>query len=79
MTGSKWTCSLVHMNTAALIRDRMEAKGLTVAGLASASAIARVTLTRRLADPSTFTIAELCRVASVLDLPVAELIDKAAA
>lgn len=48
------------------ISGLMEESGLSVKALAEATAIPRVTLSRRLADPSTFTLAELERVAAAL-------------
>lgn len=48
------------------IRGLMEASGTSVKGLAEATAIPRVTLSRRLATPSDFTLAELDRIAAAL-------------
>jgi transcriptional regulator with XRE-family HTH domain len=59
------------------ITDRIEAlrasKGLSVPQLAVASGIPRVTLTRRLHNPETFTLAELARLAEVLETTTRDL------
>jgi transcriptional regulator with XRE-family HTH domain len=49
------------------IRERMDAQRLTVKALSEITAIPRMTLTRRLADPSSLTLNELERVAMALD------------
>ena len=59
------------------ITDRIEAlresKGLSVPALATASGIPRVTLTRRLQNPDTFTLAELSRLAEALETTTRDL------
>lgn len=54
------------------IADRIEAgmaaREFSVSRLAEASLIPRMTLSRRLADPATFTLAELERIASALGI-----------
>lgn len=61
------------MTTADLIRTALVAKGWGVATLASATGIPRMTLNRRLLDPSTFTLRELALVGNALDIPFADL------
>ena len=53
-------------NTADRIRERMASADFSVNSLADAAAIPRMTLTRRLADPTTLTLAELDRIATAL-------------
>lgn len=48
------------------IRGLMEDSGTSVKGLAEATAIPRVTLSRRLANPADFTLAEIDRIATAL-------------
>lgn len=62
------------MPPAELIRSQLAAHDLSVAALAEATGIPRMTLTRRLADPGSFTLSELSRVAAVLDLPIVDLV-----
>lgn len=49
------------------IRNRMTAMGLSENVLADRTAIARMTLRRRLADPTSMTCAEVERIAEALD------------
>lgn len=49
------------------IRQRMEELRFSVKSLGDTTAIPRMTLTRRLADPSTLTLNELERIATALD------------
>lgn len=49
------------------IRQRMDACSLTVKALAETTAIPRMTLSRRLVDPSSLTLSELERIAAALD------------
>jgi len=49
------------------IRERMAALDISVKSLSETTAIPRMTLTRRLADPATLTLNELERVAVALD------------
>lgn len=49
------------------IQDRMTARNITVKALADTAAIPRMTLTRRLTDPSSLTLNELERIATALD------------
>ena len=51
----------------------MTARHVTVKALADTAAIPRMTLTRRLADPSSLTLNELERIASALDTSPIEL------
>lgn len=53
--------------TADRIKDQMTALGLSVNSLAEETAIPRMTLTRRLADPASLTLAEIDRLAVALD------------
>lgn len=50
------------------IRHRMAEVDISVNALADATAIPRMTLTRRLADPSGLTFGELERIADALDV-----------
>lgn len=56
------------------IHSRRETLDISVNKLATEAAIPRITLTRRLADPSTFTLAELDRIATVLGMDSLELL-----
>lgn len=58
------------MDTATRIREQMQAAGISVNALADATAIPRMTLTRRLARPDTFTLTEIERVATALNVRV---------
>jgi transcriptional regulator with XRE-family HTH domain len=49
------------------IRSRMVARRLTVKALSEITAIPRMTLSRRLTDPSSLTLNELERIAGALD------------
>ena len=55
------------------IRTRMAAREITVKALADTTAIPRMTLTRRLTDPSSLTLNELERIATALDTSAVEL------
>lgn len=48
------------------IKDRMEDLGFSVNSLADETAIPRMTLTRRIADPTSLTLAEVDRLARAL-------------
>jgi transcriptional regulator with XRE-family HTH domain len=61
------------------ISSLMEERGLTVKALAERAGIPRMTLTRRLADPRTFTLGEVDRIAAVLDVDPLHLLGEAAA
>jgi hypothetical protein len=60
------------------IQDRIEAArqtaGLSHSGLAEKAGIPRMTLSRRMVDPATFTIGELERIAAVLGTTVEALV-----
>lgn len=58
----------VMQGTKDRIERHMDATGHTVTSLADATAIPRMTLTRRLTDPSTLTLAEVERIAGALDV-----------
>lgn len=57
----------LHQTRRNRIRERMEALDVSVNALAEAAAIPRMTLTRRLVDPSALTLAEIERIAEALD------------
>ena len=50
------------------ITDAMEAQGLTLNRLSAISGVPRVTLSRRMANPDTFTLSEVAAVAGALGL-----------
>lgn len=60
------------------IEQQRVAAGLSETQLATMSAIPRMTLKRRMVDPSTFKMSELERVAAALDVTVLWLIQDAA-
>lgn len=55
---------------ATAVSTAIQEQGQTVLGLAEATGIARVTLTRRLAGHTPFTVAELDAIASALGVDV---------
>lgn len=62
------------------IHSGMEAAGIpSMAALADATGIARMTLTRRFADPASFKLFELERIAAALGIPYFDLIAASAA
>lgn len=56
----------MHRGTSSRIRNLIKAQDLSVNALAEATAIPRMTPTRRLADPETLTLAEVERIAGAL-------------
>lgn len=58
----------VVQETTNRIRSRMQELSLSVAALAESAAIPRMTLSRRLADPATLTLAEVDRIAASLNV-----------
>lgn len=50
------------------ITELMTARGMSETRLATESAIPRMTFRRRLVDPTSFTVAEIERVAAALDV-----------
>lgn len=61
------------------IKTRMGELGTSINSLADATAISRMTLTRRITDPAGFTLGELDRVAAALDVSVLWLLGTDAA
>lgn len=60
--------SVCRMQAAAeRIKDLMTSLGISVSSLADQTAIPRMTLTRRLADPANLTLAEIDRIATALE------------
>ena len=55
------------------INSAMKRDGLSLTRLAEASAMPRMTLSRRLADPADFTLGELERVASAIGMTADQL------
>jgi transcriptional regulator with XRE-family HTH domain len=56
------------------IKDAMETSGISVSKLAELTGIPRMTLSRRLANPTTFTLGELVRIAEVLGITTESLV-----
>lgn len=76
--------TVVHMNpvrqqVADRIHAAMETADETTYGLAQKTLIPKVTLQRKLAGGSSFTVDELAKIARVLDIEVAELVRGVAA
>lgn len=59
--------SFAMQEVATRIRERLDARAMTVKALAEATAIPRMTLSRRLTDPRSMTLEELERIAIALD------------
>lgn len=81
---SKWTFTVIHMNTArARVADRirvaMEAKGENPNSLATKTLIPRVTIIRKLEGGAAFNVDELDAIATVLGTTAEDLVRKDAA
>lgn len=77
---SRWTCTVEDMQQITdRIRAEMAANGLSVSGLSRKTAIPRVTLIRRLADPTTMTLSEVSRIAEALGISPFDLASAGAA